>query len=1061
MSSPTSHLSEKEWFQKLREKARSILTERQDDRSREEMLEIDQMIEELQVYQTELEAQQEELVETQDRLRSVVERYTELYHHAPVGYISIGPNGSVLEFNRTFKQMLKLEKSNVIGIPLINFILKDDFETYISFQHRLFKKRETTSCEVRIKAQKGYHFWCKLEGKPRIDHHQSAETAQIALINIDRMIDAEMKLRSMNEHLEATVEERTEELAYRNQELRNKIDELQRIRHSLQESESRFRLLVDNIPGAAIFLVDNRRQILLANGSDLRTILAAEENVTGKKLHRVLPLPDPPEFARLLEEVLQDNPRKEIFALNGRMYETRFIPLTDNLSELKHCIVFFMDITERLEHERQIQEREQRFRTLFDFSPDPILLADPETGTITDANLSAEKVLGIPRDELTGIPHHKLYPPDELQRVQAIFASRQQDNDHLHPVEVTILKGDGSTLDVELRDNFIEIDGNRLLMGNFRDISERKEAERRLSESENRFRTLYENAPLMILGADKDDRLILWNSSCEENLGWTQEEIGTATNLFRYAFGKKALEYRRQFVENRGVFLELDVSTKHGENRTQLWTSYLLPDQSRIAIGYDITEQRKAAQEKKKVETQFQTMFEESDIGMAIADHNGRIERVNRCMAELYLLTEDDLLGLNLIELVPDNEDESISPVLHGETEMVSNQTRVLRNDGSSFWGKVLLTRVESPQSGQSSFMLIIEDIDERKRARDELKKNRNLLHSVLNGSMNVITAVESIRDEQGKIVDFRFILANAQARNLLGIDSEDLMERRALDTFPGVVEDKLFDRFVHTVETGEPVDVEHHYKHEELDIWVRLIAVKLGDGLVVTLNDIRPQKEAQQQIEHDARMKDILLEEVNHRVKNNLASIIGMLAIEKDRNPNAKNKQTIEFINDLIGRIQGLSVVHELLSGSRWEPIPLDYLLRSIVESCLATHPDGHRTRFRVEDSKIMVNAVQSHNLAMIFSELVNNSFKHCKKPPQALVLDIQLPETDKDEISIRYKDNGPGYPEETMKTAKGNVGFYIMTNLIKSELHGSYQFFNDTGAGIDIRFPIQNENF
>ncbi len=141
-------------------------------------------------------------------------------------------------------------------------------------------------------------------------------------------------------------------------------------------------------------------------------------------------------------------------------------------------------------------------------------------------------------------------------------------------------------------------------------------------------------------------------------------------------------------------------------------------------------------------------------------------------------------------------------------------------------------------------------------RAADANKRQAELLNSVLNSSNSGVMAFEAIRADGSlfnSISDFRFLVVNRTAVEMVGRTMEDMLGNTLLTVFPGNRETGLFDLYVRTTETGEPGRTEVYYNHDGLDFWLQISAEKLGDGFVVTFADQSVVKRASQVIEQSA----------------------------------------------------------------------------------------------------------------------------------------------------------------------------------------------------------------
>lgn len=133
-----------------------------------------------------------------------------------------------------------------------------------------------------------------------------------------------------------------------------------------------------------------------------------------------------------------------------------------------------------------------------------------------------------------------------------------------------------------------------------------------------------------------------------------------------------------------------------------------------------------------------------------------------------------------------------------------------------------------------------------------ELKQSRDLLQATMDCSQDMIQVFNAIRDDQGRIVDFCWVLNNHTSEYHYGeVRGESLLQRN-----PGVVEAGIFDTFCRVTETGVPEQTERHYVHEQFDGWFYQSVVKLGDGIATTTKDITAWKEAQAEVQ---RLRDAM----------------------------------------------------------------------------------------------------------------------------------------------------------------------------------------------------------
>jgi PAS domain S-box-containing protein len=203
----------------------------------------------------------------------------------------------------------------------------------------------------------------------------------------------------------------------------------------------------------------------------------------------------------------------------------------------------------------------------------------------------------------------------------------------------------------------------------------------------------------------------------------------------------------------------------------------------------------------------------------------------------------------------------------------------------------------------------------------------------------------------------------------------------------------------------------------------------------------------------HDAETKAMLLNEVNHRVRNNLGIIIGLLYLEQQYVDEQERDICEPVMQELAVRVQGLATVHDLLSASEWTPLPLMKLARQIVYACLQTLTGNKHITLRVTPSPIEITPNQAHSLALIINELATNAVKYAWPGQDKGQIYINSNLED-DMVVFEFRDDGQGYPEDVIKRERANIGFELISNIVRRGLKGEISLGNEQGAVTTIRF-------
>ena len=191
------------------------------------------MLHELQVHQVELELQNVELQETRDRMELSVERYTDLYDFAPVGYFSLDQQGRIQEANLTGAGLLGLDRSRLLGRRLVEFVAAPSQSLLVAFLERVFAGTEKQVCEINLRRAGGTTFWANLHGVAALSTKESRPWCRVSVSDLTSLKQAEEAQRRM------------ELLERKNRELRTEIVRREAVESSLRQSEKRQRQLLE------------------------------------------------------------------------------------------------------------------------------------------------------------------------------------------------------------------------------------------------------------------------------------------------------------------------------------------------------------------------------------------------------------------------------------------------------------------------------------------------------------------------------------------------------------------------------------------------------------------------------------------------------------------------------------------------------------------------------------------------------------------------------------------------------------------------------------------------
>ncbi len=309
-------------------------------------------------------------------------------------------------------------------------------------------------------------------------------------------------------------------------ELEMQNDELRQAQEILEESRSRYSDLYDFAPIGYLTL-DELGIIKEANLTAARLLAVERTRLIDRQLTHFMVTEDRGAFRQHLNLVLKGEERQTVEVRLQRKDGYEFFALLESafyhdITGSSLCRTALTDITKRRQAELALQESEARYRSLFQHNHAVMLLIDPATGDIVDANPAASAFYGYTHEELISrkITDINMLPKDQVFReMQGAGAERGRQFCFRHRL------AGGAVRDVEVFSGPIRVKDQNLLYSIVHDITARKQAEAALQRKQEELQIIFDSVPAMIFYKDKENRFIRTNLALAEATGLPQEEI--------------------------------------------------------------------------------------------------------------------------------------------------------------------------------------------------------------------------------------------------------------------------------------------------------------------------------------------------------------------------------------------------------------------------------------------------------------------------------------------------------------------------------------------------------
>lgn len=732
-------------------------------------------------------------------------------------------------------------------------------------------------------------------------------------------------------------------------------------------------------------------------------------------------------------------------------------------------VLLIYDITERKRTEFDLLQTKERFRLLVENNPIGLfLLVD---GSVKYANSAAMELATWEEEEIFEIDFKELFIETDRGRLQREL-QRTREGVRTPYIELKLLRPDGREVLVGLRMTLSFHDRSPAVQVTVMDLSTRtqllqeqlrasiaeesntllkaeidrhKETQRRLRAAELFNRSMIESSIDMIIAFDREGQLIQWNHAASIEYGWSFEEA-------------RLLEFRALFAdEEEADGILKDLESEHffageaqgirasGEEFNILMSVASMRDDANEVIGYvavgrDITDLKLAEQELRESEERYRDILEYATDVIFLVDASGTFVYANPSFFRTLGYEATSIEELTLDQVMPELE---IQPgtdwmeVLEGTRDewvfRSANGTSLLMLGSAS-----VRYDQRGDREGLRGIFLDITDIRRHERsARIQTAKLQSIFNStryLLMLTMDRSHQITTINSNFQEVFQRQFnvdVQLGTQFTELFLALAEKEQYQGQLSLIKNAFEGRT-QQFEMALEARDgsirwfiifinPVTSESHQTEE-----VSCIAY-----------DITDRKEIDQQIRSALKEKEILLQEVHHRVKNNLQVISSMLNLQRRF---VNDPMMLQVLDESTSRIATMSYIHEsLYQNTDFSSISFaEYLERLTVNLMSSYAQQLDPVELRTHLDELHLNLEQAIPCGLIVNELVSNAMKYAFKGVSDGELFLRA-EVQDEFVEIEVADNGVGLPEDFNFDTNDSLGVYLiqaLTEQIQAEL-------------------------
>ena len=966
------------------------------------------LIQDLENHQIELELQNTELHSAREKVETANEKFINLYDFAPFGYFTIDSFGTISELNLSGAKLLGQERSLLFKRNFNYFLEPESQPVFNDFLIRTLETKTKQVCEVEMVVPMDNHSFVHLEGII------SGDPSKCLLTAID-------------------------------------ITERRKAEFALRITEEKYRILLDE-SSDPIFTFYPNGQYIYVNKAFASGMGLQQEDIIGQKIWDVFPHDEAEKLFATVKWVFENGITKEIqvrvpLPQGDHYYLTTVKPIFNESEKVVSVICISKDITERKHAEEVLRLSEEKFRKAFDSHPGFVGISTLAEGRYIDINKKFTEVLGWERDEVIGKTIRDLDIFVDISDREVMVSSVLR-NGNVNNFEVNIRTKTGEIRAVLFSAEIIETEGQKCLLAQVTDITDRKLAEEALRQSRVFIQNILDTTPNLIYIYDLEERRNIYcNSIMNQILGYSPEYIFNQDNDFFINLlhpddvNHVIKHYDLLSLASDDEVFEAVFRMKHANGSWLAFHSrdkiFLRDHQGKakqiIGAARDITRESESEELLKASQEKYRQLIENSFDMIVLMDADGITRFVSDSSERVLGYRSEELMNVYAIQQMvhPDDQkrvkEEFLNAITNG---FGGSQYRHKHKNGSWVYLEAIgSNKLDNPYL--KSVVINVRDITERKKAEDALRESEARLSNVIEGTnvgtweWNVQTGETIFNERWAEIVGYT--LEELEPVSIYTwielVHPEDLQKSNELlklvfsRQLPNYdIECRMKHRNNKWVWVQDRGKVIHWTKNDE-PLWMAgthsdISERKLDEEKMVQLN---------LQLNETNAAKDKFFSIIAHDLKNPFNAIIGFCNLMAAQ----VRKKNYESVEEFTGIIQNssqraMSLLVNLLEWSRSQTGQIgfnpDYLEMVAVVNEVLEMANDTASQKPVSILRNLPNSLISYAdrdmISTILRNLISNAIKFSYPGGQ---IEISA-ENSKEEIKLIITDHGVGIRPEAI---------------------------------------------
>ncbi|MBA4390775.1 MAG: hypothetical protein C0399_07540 [Syntrophus sp. (in: bacteria)] len=448
------------------------------------------------------------------------------------------------------------------------------------------------------------------------------------------------------------------------------------------------------------------------------------------------------------EEDIKHDVTDRTFSVTCGTGEVREVEFRTVALENGRTITMLSDITEKKKIQTSLYESQEHYRTIFENTVEGIYQTTPE-GRFLSVNPALAKMMGYGApDEMmsayTDIANQHYVNPDDRLVYKKLLAKKGV----VKGFETQVYRKDRKKLWIVINAHTVRDQSGNILnyVGTIENVTEKKQAEEALRESEKRYRTLVQNIPVGIIRTTPGPRgkILMANPAFLKIFGFDTEESLKKTGVSDLYMNPEGRNIFSNILLSKGSANRIELETKK-QDGTPMWgslTAMVVRNEITGTVDYfdcaieDITEHKKAEMALHQSEEKFRSLFEESRDAIYITAKNGTFIDANEAFLDLFNIGRQEFMKHNVKDAYVDlNEQDRLKKAIQRTGSVRDFEIRLRKQDGTPMDCLVTVTPRKTVEGTFNGYQGIVRDITERKQIEETIK--HLAFHDSLTGLAN------------------------------------------------------------------------------------------------------------------------------------------------------------------------------------------------------------------------------------------------------------------------------------------------------------------------------------